>query len=126
MSSNDNSAIGSITWRDLTVDDAPRVRDFYAHVVGWKPEPVKMGNYDDYNMLDANGQCVAGVCHRRGCNTALPPQWLVYIAVANVAESMEKCIALGGKVIDGPRKMGDKQFVVIQDPAGAVCALFGP
>lgn len=35
--------VGSIGWIDLTVDDAPRVRDFYAAVVGWKPEPVPMG-----------------------------------------------------------------------------------
>jgi large conductance mechanosensitive channel protein len=30
-------APGSIGWLDLTVEDAPRLRDFYSAVVGWKP-----------------------------------------------------------------------------------------
>ena len=32
--------IGTFGWFDLTVDDAPRVRDFYREVVGWSPEDV--------------------------------------------------------------------------------------
>jgi predicted enzyme related to lactoylglutathione lyase len=34
---------GTITWQDLTVGDAEAIRDFYAAVVGWTPESVKMG-----------------------------------------------------------------------------------
>jgi predicted enzyme related to lactoylglutathione lyase len=34
-------------------------------------------------------------------------------------------IELGGKVLDGPRAMGGK-FACIQDPAGAICALWQP
>jgi predicted enzyme related to lactoylglutathione lyase len=37
--------VGKIGWIDLTVGDATRVRDFYAGVVGWKPEGVEMGGY---------------------------------------------------------------------------------
>ena len=33
-------AVGSISWVDLTVPDAPGVRDFYAAVTGWRPSPV--------------------------------------------------------------------------------------
>ena len=42
--------VGLIGWFDLTVPNAGKVKDFYAKVVGWKPEPVSMGDYDDYNM----------------------------------------------------------------------------
>ena len=57
----------------------------------------------------------------------LPPQWLIYITVANVEKSAEQCVALGGKVLAGPRPMGDHgRVAVIQDPAGAVAALFEP
>jgi len=124
MADSKRPAIGSITWRDLTVKDAEKVRDFYAKIVGWTPSPVDMGGYSDYNMnLPGSGETVAGICNARGPNAKLPPQWLIYITVADVDESAKKCVELGGKIIDGPRKMGEYRFCVIQDPAGAVAAL---
>ena len=62
---------GTITWQDLTVGDAEALRDFYAAVVGWTPEPVKMGDYADFTMK-ADGEPIAGVCHARGHNAGLP------------------------------------------------------
>jgi len=76
-----------------------------------------------YALPAPSGKTVAGVCHARGPNTKLPPQWIIYITVENVDKSIERCKVLGGKVIDGPRMSGDKLFCVIQDPAGAVAAL---
>jgi predicted enzyme related to lactoylglutathione lyase len=32
-----------VAWQDLTVPNAEAIRDFYAVVVGWRPEPVDMG-----------------------------------------------------------------------------------
>ncbi len=124
MSGKSNPQVGAISWFDLTVKDAPVVRDFYREVVGWHAETLSMGEYDDYCMKESeSGKTVAGVCHARGPNAKLPPQWLIYITVENVDKSIERCKALGGKVIDGPRMSGDKPFCVIQDPAGAVAAL---
>ena len=83
-----------------------------------------MGGYNDFNMnLPASGETVAGICHARGPNVKLPPQWLIYITVADVDESAKRCVEFGGKIIDGPRLMGEYRFCVIQDPAGAVAAL---
>lgn len=119
-------AIGQITWRDLTVPNAQEVRDFYSGVVGWDWSGQNMGGYDDFNMLSPEtGETVAGICHARGSNAHLPPQWLVYITVMDVDASAEQCRKLGGKVLDGPRTMGDARFCVIRDPAGAVAALYG-
>jgi predicted enzyme related to lactoylglutathione lyase len=53
----------------------------------------------------------------------VPAQWLIYINVESVAESARLCAEMGGEVLDGPRKMGDLDFCVIRDPAGAVAAL---
>ena len=36
MSGTGTAAVGSISWVDLTVADAPGGRDFYAAVTGWK------------------------------------------------------------------------------------------
>jgi hypothetical protein len=125
MSTDQTPAIGTILWHDLTVPDAANVRDFYASVVGWQPRPVEMGDYDDYSMIAPDsGQGVAGVCHARGENAGLPPQWLVYVAVADIEASRQRCVEAGGALLtdvrgpeEGPR------FCVIQDPAGAVMAI---
>jgi len=126
MSETKRSAIGSIGWTDLTIDNAKEVRDFYCQVVGWKFEPVEMGGYEDYCMVSPdNGETTAGICHARGVNAKLPPQWLAYITVDDVEKSAKACVDLGGEVIDGPRECGGKPFCVIKDPAGAVAALIG-
>ena len=116
--------IGRIEWMDLTVDDASLVRDFYCSVVGWTSTEVPMSSYSDFNIeLPESKDTVAGICHARGSNANLPSQWLIYVRVASVTDSASQCEALGGKVLDGPRRMGGSNFCVIQDPAGAVMAL---
>ncbi|RPI18610.1 MAG: VOC family protein [Ignavibacteriae bacterium] len=122
--SEQNNGIGSITWQDLTVPNADEVKEFYSKVAGWEASEHDMGDYCDYNIkVPGTDKVIAGICHARGTNANIPPQWLIYISVEDVNKSAEQCTALGGKVIDGPRKMGHFNFCVIQDPAGAVAAL---
>ncbi|MFQ5982726.1 MAG: VOC family protein [Woeseiaceae bacterium] len=117
--------IGKIGWVDLTVADAPAIRDFYSKVVGWRPEDVDMGEYNDFNMtVPTSGEPAAGICHARGGNAELPSQWLVYITVEDVDRSAETCRELGGTVIVEPISMGDGKFCVIEDPNGSVAALY--
>jgi predicted enzyme related to lactoylglutathione lyase len=118
--------VGSVAWVDLTVPEAESLRDFYRDVTGWKPKPVTMGDYSDYTMNTPGGdRPVTGVCHARGDNADLPAQWLIYIVVANLDASIARCVELGGKVVAGPKSMGPQaRFCVIQDPAGAVAALY--
>ena len=125
MSEPAQSAVGMIGWVDLTVPDADRLRDFYAAVTGWVPQPLSMGDYSDYVMATPeSGTGVAGVCHARGQNAAIPPVWLVYIVVADLDASLAACRAGGGEVLLGPKSAGGAaRFAVIRDPAGAVCAL---
>ncbi len=102
------------------------LRDFYAEVVGWRPEPVDMGGYADFNMTTPeSGTAAAGICFARGANADLPAAWLIYIVVEDLDGSIERCRALGGRVLAGPRSIGGQgRYGVIQDPAGAVAALF--
>lgn len=125
MSDAERPKVGTITWTDLTVPDAEEVRDFYAAVVGWTPQALDMGGYSDFVMSTPEGTAVAGVCHARGVNADLPPQWLVYITVGDVDRSAARCVDLGGKILAGPKNMGSQaRYCVIQDPAGAVAALY--
>lgn len=127
MSETTKPKPGTIGWSDLTVPNADEVRDFYAAVTGWQPQPLSMGDYSDYVMTTPDGKGVAGVCHARGTNAGLPSQWLIYITVEDVDESIRQCEQRGGKVIAGPRELGEYgRFCVIQDPAGAVAGLIAP
>ena len=120
-----DSRLGKFMWADLTVDDAIRLRDFYCSVADWTWEAVSMGEYEDYMMKNADGDVVAGICHHRGVNNKIPPHWINYLVVKSVHDSAGKCIEAGGEVVDGPRKMGEDLYVLIQDPAGAYIALYG-
>jgi predicted enzyme related to lactoylglutathione lyase len=112
---------------DLTVADAEGTRDFYRAVVGWTSSDVAMGEYSDYCMHPAEGDPpVAGVCHARGVNAALPACWLIYLTVSNLDRSLAEVAARGGKVLAGPRSMGESRYAVIRDPSGAVAALYQP
>ena len=123
--SDEKIEVGTIVWRDLTVENASDIRDFYSEVVGWKPESVSMGEYDDFNMnAPQSGTPVAGVCHARGTNSDLPAQWLNYVVVNDLDHSVERCKELGGEILVGPKGMGQARYCVIRDPAGAVLALY--
>src|SRR5258707_232579 len=120
--------LGSVGWMDLTVPDAMALRDFYKAVAGWTHTEVDMGGYSDFCLHPStNDPPVAGICHARGENEGLPPQWLMYITVKDVDTSAARCVQLGGKILAGPRSMGGQgRICVIEDPAGAVAALFSP
>lgn len=121
------AVVGSIGWMDLTVEHATVVRDFYEAVTGWKPDSLSMGECSDYVMNDADGNAVSGICHKRGTNSGIPSQWMMYVVVANLQQSMTACRARGGIIVQEARAMGFYgTFCVIQDPAGAVCALVQP
>jgi predicted enzyme related to lactoylglutathione lyase len=125
MSAEKNKRIGTIGWLDISVPDAPKLRDFYSKVVGWAAEDVSMGEYNDYSMAaPGNGVATAGVCHARGVNADLPPQWLIYIIVADVDKSATSCVANGGTLMIDPRGLAGGRFCVIKDPVGAVLALY--
>jgi len=117
---------GSITWTDLTVEDAERIRDFYQAVTGWKPVSLSMGAYSDFVMRNDDGQEIAGICHARGSNSDLPPVWLVYITVDDLDHSLHECQRLGGAALTPPRSYAGGRYCVIKDPAGAICALYQP
>lgn len=125
MSAMPRQPVGTILWTDLTIPNAGQARDFYQQVIGWEPADVPVDDYNDYMMnIPGSETPAAGVCHQRGQNAGLPSQWLIYIAVENLDQSLDAVERLGGNRIAGPTVMGADRFCVIQDPAGAVCALY--
>lgn len=120
--------VGRIAWLDLTVPDASETRDFYRQVVGWSAQDVVMEDgderYADYNMLREDGSAAAGVCHARGVNAGLPPVWMIYLPVGDLAESLRRVREQGGDVVKAVQGAdGEYMYAVVRDPVGAHLAL---
>ncbi|MFO7171106.1 MAG: VOC family protein [Chloroflexota bacterium] len=122
-----DAAVGRIAWIDLTVPEAAATRDFYQQVVGWSAQKIEMEDngerYADYGMFDAAGRRVAGIQHARGAHGHLPPVWMMYLSVGDLAESVRRAEAEGGKVISEFREDGKYVYVGIEDPVGVCFAL---
>jgi uncharacterized protein len=121
-------AVGRIAWLDLTVADAAATRDFYRQVIGWSVQELAMEDggesYADYMLLGDDGNPVAGVCHARGANAALPPVWMLYLSVGDLAESLRRVQEEGGTVLTASRgDDGAYVYAAVQDPVGAYLAL---
>jgi uncharacterized protein len=120
--------VGRIAWLDLTVPDAAATREFYRQVVGWSVQEVTMEEacerYADYNMLGADGTPAAGICHARGVNLGLPPVWMLYLPVGDLAESLRRVREEGGEVVKAARgNDGEYVYAAVRDPVGAYLAL---
>ncbi|MEM6793625.1 MAG: VOC family protein [Acidobacteriota bacterium] len=119
---------GVIAWLDLTIPDAPAVRDFYREVVGWQVEDVAMKDgdeaYADFNMLGGDGKPAAGVCHARGVNAGLRPTWMLYLPVGDLEESLRRVRQEGGAVLKEVRgSSGECTCAFIEDPLGIAIGL---
>ena len=122
---NMSDKIGEMAWLDLTVNNASEVKDFYQQVVGWQVDEISMGDHNDYAMKSpVTGDAVSGICHSQGVNADMPAAWLPYFLVASLDESVASVTALGGVLLTKVKQVGQDQYVVVKDPAGAVCALY--
>lgn len=107
---------------DVSVPDAESLKEFYAELLGLRLEPTDMGGYNDWSLVDDQGP-VGGVCHAKGVNAKVPPMWLPYFSVPNLADAIALATGRGATLLDDRSEAG---FAIIQDPAGACFALFCP
>jgi predicted enzyme related to lactoylglutathione lyase len=120
--------MGHIAWLDLTVPNAAETRDFYQQVIGWAVQAVGMtdegAGYADFNMLGEDGTPAASVCDARGLNQDLPPVWMIYLAVGDLAESLRRVEAGGGRIIKVVHDAnGTAACAAIEDPVGVSLSL---
>lgn len=127
MIEDDAASVGRIAWLNLTVENAQTARDFYREVVGWSVQNVDMKDgdekYADYRMLGGDGAGAAGVSHARGGSLGLPPVWLIYLPVGDLAESLQLVREGGGTVVKQTTSDSHYAYAVIQDPLGVYLGL---
>ncbi|MBT8337284.1 MAG: VOC family protein [Gemmatimonadetes bacterium] len=126
-----SETVGRIAGLDLTVSEASVTRDFYRDVVGWSVQDVEMEDagerYADYALCTPDGTAVAGICHARAVNRAIPPVWLIRLPVGDLGESLRLVQKGGGEVVRARKGTGGEYVhAVIRDPVGACLALVRP
>ncbi len=110
---------GTFCWDSLNTTDKAEACAFYAAVVGYK-----IGDFHGRVTLEMDGP-VGGVADVGQTPTGVPPHWLSYVLVKDLAESRERAQSLGAELMMGEFTVPETGKVsVIQDPAGAHLALF--
>jgi len=115
----------SITWNELQVRDLDSAKEFYQQALGLTAKRSEIAGDLDYAEFQVGGRTVAG-----GISTAtpefppnLPPNWMVYFAVADVDATASKAAELGGQIYVPPMDMAVGRMSVMADPQGATFAV---
>lgn len=119
-----NQQPGGISWVDLTVENASELKDFYCKVLGFNASSISMSEYEDFVIQSPSDPDLQfGICHAKGVNQDLPPQWLIYFNVKDIDLAVKACIDAGGEVIRAKQTFDHYSLAVVKDPAGAGFAL---
>lgn len=120
---------GTFCWPELATSDTAGAKKFYTGLFGWATQDDDVGGGMIYTMASLNGKSVGALyaITEEMKKMKVPPNWLQYVSVDDVDSSTEKAKKLGGAVTQEPMDVVDiGRMSVIQDPTGAVFALWQP
>jgi len=122
---------GALTWTELSTRDTQGAQTFYTKLLGWSAKTGGDGvhAYTEFTPSGGN-QPVAGMMNSAayGPQAAnVPPNWMPYFQVSDVDASARKAQGQGARLFVPPNDIPNVgRFSVIQDPQGAVFAVFKP
>jgi predicted enzyme related to lactoylglutathione lyase len=121
------SSPGSFCWAELATTDQPGARTFYQSLFGWGVQEQPMGPGETYSMFKKSAHYVAAGYRLQPEQKGVPPNWQVYVRVADADAAAAKAKELGGSVLAGPLDVFDSgRMAVVKDPQGAVLGLWQP
>jgi uncharacterized protein len=113
--------VGSLVWNELNTTDTAAAQDFYSQLFGWSiaPFPDSPQEYLAIKVGEANngGMQVSPIPNA-------PPFWLPYFGIDDIDAGIAKVGELGGGKLVGPIEIQIAKIAVVQDPQGAVFALY--
>ena len=116
---------GAFCWNELYTADPEASKAFYGALLGWDFRDSRDGSDEQpgyvsiYNRGRANGGMLV---MDEGMAANVPPMWVPYFSVADVAASAERVKSLGGNIIMGPQEEGGVgRWLLFFDPQGASC-----
>jgi predicted enzyme related to lactoylglutathione lyase len=118
---------GALCWTELATRDVEGAERFYTSLFGWGLKKSAGGGME-YTELLNEGVPIGGMM-KMGDQypPGVPPHWLTYFAVDDCDASASKAASLGGTTLVGPMDIPNTgRFAVVQDPQGAVFAVYKP
>ena len=118
---------GTVIWNECFTDDIETAADFYDTVLGTNHGSMDTGGPEPYIALNVGERPVGGYFHRDvKAHGEMPNVWIVYFASADIADTVDKINAAGGKVLNGPFDTAVGPMIVAQDPQGAIFQAMQP
>lgn len=115
-------------WAELMTSDQKKANDFYTKIFGYTVKDKDMGGEVGVYSIYHRGERMTAGCMTIPAGAAamgVRPHWLNYFYVPDIDARTQKAQSLDAKVHVPPTDIpGIGRFSVIQDPTGAVCALF--
>lgn len=120
---------GTFCWVELGTSNSEAAKSFYTNLFGWSYVDNPVGPDMVYTMLKLDGKDVGALYQLSPEMTAegIPPNWLSYLSVTSADETANKAKAEGATLLKGPFDVFTVgRMAVVQDPTGAVFALWQP
>jgi hypothetical protein len=115
------NAPGALSWDELATPDLDASSEFYSELFGWTVEPME-GSEMPYRLIKTSSGASNG--GMRPAQEQEPPYWLVYFGADDIDATVGKASEGGANELLGVTDIGMGKIAILQDPQGAVFALF--
>ena len=116
---------GRYVWHELMTPNPDAAKDFYGKVVGWTTTKYDTSAID-YSMFMADERPVGGLMEltKEAADMGAPPNWLAYVEVPSVDDTIAKAQELGASVIVPANTVENVgRFGILRDPQGVAFAV---
>jgi predicted enzyme related to lactoylglutathione lyase len=115
---------GTFCWVELGTSDDAAAKKFYMDFFDWGVQENDMGEMGTYYIFTKDGKHAAAM-YRLMPDMPMPPNWMPYVAVTSVDDTVAKANAQGAQGIHGPMDVYDMgRMAVIKDSQGAHLAIW--
>jgi predicted enzyme related to lactoylglutathione lyase len=108
-----------VMWFEVLGKDGGKLQQFYGGLFGWTFDVIQPINYGVAKT--GNGRGISGGIGQTFQGTR--PWVTFYVETPDVAASLEKATALGGKIVTARTVMPDVTLGAFEDPEGHVIGL---
>ena len=113
------AGVGGVLSADIAVPEHEREKRFYSRVLRTGEHPLWRED-----LMNNMGMPIIGLGMQTAEYADLPLQWMPHIQVADVGESVERALSLGGRALRHAKdKNGTSQWAVVSDPNAATFGL---
>ncbi|HEY4217236.1 MAG TPA: VOC family protein [Gemmatimonadaceae bacterium] len=116
---------GHFAWHELVTTDPHAAAAFYPHITPWTTQP--MDDMPDYTLWMNGETPVGGVTKApdQSASDGTVAQWIPYVHVYDVDETVRSVKAMGGSVRTAPKQVPSVGcWAVLTDPQGATIGIF--